>query len=120
MANPDSPFQAVVEDMDDTRTLYSAATTILSHITKQTITDVCENIYNTIRHQVDSKGPKISSGSLTGLIKAFALKLGADGSNDLFRRVMLFVHKHNRCVILQVVYLVNIPHEADLRQLVKS
>ena len=85
------------EDIDrgDTKTVYSAATTIGLTRTQNYITDLCSDIYCEIRQYFDAKLWSTISRALPGLIKAFAIKIGYDSSAQVNREIMYFIHKRH-------------------------
>lgn len=91
--SPQSPLDQ--KDEDETKTIYSSATTVTPGIARGSISYVCDDIYNSLRQEVDAGGYKSLAGSLPGYLSAFAIKLGADTSHDMNQRIMHFVHKHH-------------------------
>ena len=81
---------------DDIRTIYSAATTVIPEIGRQSISDVCKDIYNRLEPHVDNKTWESLSSTIPGRIKILALKLGSGSSDEFNRRIMHFVHKHHQ------------------------
>ena len=77
---------------NDARTVYSSATTIMPSFTRQCISDICRDLHVKVEHVREMKEESLFK-TVTGLIKAFAIKLGMGTSNELNRRIMYFVHK---------------------------
>ena len=81
---------------DDIQTTYSAATTVIPEIARQSISDLCKDIYNRLEPHVDKKTWESLSSTIPGLIKILALKLGLGASDEFNMRIMHFVHKHHQ------------------------
>ncbi len=82
------------EDSEDTRTVYSVATTSAPSTVQDSIASICEDVYTRLRQNVDIPTWENVSYNLPNLIKAFAIKIGRDPSNNLNQRIMYFVHRH--------------------------
>lgn len=83
-------------DVNDDDTSYSVATVILPEVAENCVIDVCDNIKSRLQGSVSKGTFKSLSEILPGLMKAFALKLGSDMSDQSNLRVMHFVHKHHK------------------------
>jgi len=84
------------EEGDDTRTEYSAATTVLDDSAHQCIVDICKDIYAKIRGHMDDKIWSSISREMPFRIKSFALQLGHGSADDVSRRIMVFVHRRHQ------------------------
>lgn len=83
-------------DEDETGTICSAVTNIVPNVIHESIAQVCNDIYNNLRRNLDDTGYKAIANRLPGIIKAFAVKIGTDASNGLNPRIMHFVYQHHR------------------------
>ena len=93
--NASASITAVLDD-DDTKTVYSAATTVIPTMACQSIFDVCNDIYRKLEQHVTDKNRESILESLPALIKAFAVEIGVAGASQFNREVMYFVHKHHK------------------------
>ena len=84
------------EGPDDTKTIYSAATTVLDDSAQQCIIDVCKDIYANIGGCIDDMTWESISQGLPFRIKSFASQLGYGADDETSRRTMYFVHKHHQ------------------------
>lgn len=91
--DPYAPSHAVE---DDAQTEYSAATTIVPDLARESISNVCRDIHSRIGKHMGDQGWASISAIFPSLIKAFAIQLGMGGSSDFDRRIMLFVHQHHQ------------------------
>ncbi|KAI0386973.1 hypothetical protein F5Y04DRAFT_242709 [Hypomontagnella monticulosa] len=99
-------------DQDDSRTRYSEATTTRPEIVQKSVHDVCSNIYNRLRRNINNKNWRLIQKSLPYLIKVFAIKLGSNSSDKLELGAMYFIHKHHREIATQLKRLFH-PEEED-------
>jgi hypothetical protein len=92
VTSPDAPGKTG----DDTGTVYSAATTIMPNFARQSISDICKDIYNRLEPHVNDKNRELLCSTISDLIKALAIKLGLGASDKFNRGIMHFVHKHRQ------------------------
>lgn len=81
---------------DDSKTVYSAATTALPSLAHKSISEVCKDIHTKITRQMVNVDWASVSHTVPNLVKAFAIKLGSGTSSDKDRRIMHFVHQHHQ------------------------
>ena len=80
----------------DSKTIYSAATTVMPGLAQESISDVCKDIHARIGKRIGNEDWSLVSDIVPSLIKAFAIKLGRSTSNPFDRRIMHFVHQHHQ------------------------
>ena len=81
----------------DSRTIISMATTVLPNVAQHSISEVCNNMYNSIYRQVDEHNLEPFFEALPDLIKTFALRFAhLDPSTNINRRIMHFVYTRSR------------------------
>ena len=81
----------------DSRTIISMATTVLPNVAQHSISEVCNNIYNSIYRQVDEHNLEPFFEAFPDLIKTFALRFAhLDPSTNINRRIMHFVYTRYR------------------------
>ena len=85
-------------NQDDAETIYSAAVSIMDDAARQSISDVCKDIFSKIEENVGAQNWQSLSRSIPGLIKAFAIQLGSPTLDDpsTSQRVMYFIHRHHQ------------------------
>lgn len=98
-SGPQQPMDSSNNNTDDAKPIYSEATTLMPDIVRKSIVDVCNEIYNSLGQKVNDRNWVSISGTLSSLIKAFAVKLGSGSSSESSRRIMRFVHKHHQYVL---------------------
>jgi hypothetical protein len=82
-------------DREDSRTAYSATTTVGPAHTQIYIAELCSDICSKLGPSFDAKLWSTLSGALPGLIKAFAIKIGYDSSAQVNQDIMYFIHKRH-------------------------
>ena len=83
------------EDDSDSKTVISAATTVIPSVAQHSISEVCNNIYNRIQRHVDHDNRIAFFDALPDLIKAFAIRLAHLDSSGINRRIMHFVYSRH-------------------------
>lgn len=81
---------------DESKTVYSVATTAVPSLAHKSISEVCKDIHTKITRQMANMNWASVSHTVPSLIKAFAIKLGSGTSSDNDRRIMHFVHQHHQ------------------------
>ncbi|KAH8714770.1 hypothetical protein BGZ61DRAFT_476816 [Ilyonectria robusta] len=81
-----------------TRTVYSAATTVIPNFTQQSISNVCRDIFAKIGQHVSVNNWASMYKTIPSLIKAFAIKLSTGPTDGLSRRITHFVYKNHQLV----------------------
>ncbi|KFY28123.1 hypothetical protein V491_00626 [Pseudogymnoascus sp. VKM F-3775] len=99
------------EDTEDSKTIYSAATSIDLPQSQQYITELCGDIFNKLENHFNSRNWDTLEIALPSLIKAFAIKIGYDSSAQINQQIMYFIHKQHKRIIsrLKVMFC----HEDD-------
>jgi len=82
-------------DRGDARTSYSATTTVGPAHAQIYIAEICSDIYSKLGPSFDAKLWSTLSRALTGLIKAFAIKIGYASSAQVNQDIMYFIHKRH-------------------------
>jgi hypothetical protein len=82
-------------DTGDSKTPYSAATTVGPVLAQYYIAEVCADICSKLRQCFDGKLWSTLSRALPMFIKAFAIKIGHGSSNQVNREIMHFVYKRH-------------------------
>ncbi|GJN75979.1 hypothetical protein PLICBS_010090 [Purpureocillium lilacinum] len=90
------------DDEEDTRTTYSAATTVGQVHAKNYISELSHHIHSNLLEHVDSEGRSELCRSLPELIKAFAIKIGCESTSQLNLDIMYFIHKHYREIATEI------------------
>jgi hypothetical protein len=80
----------------DSRTIISMATTVLPNVAQHSISEVCNNMYNSIYRQVDEQNLEPFFEALPDLIKTFALRFAHLDPSNTNRRIMHFVYTRHR------------------------
>ncbi|RYP24693.1 hypothetical protein DL765_000420 [Monosporascus sp. GIB2] len=111
--DPEHPTSSTGKNGDDTKTVYSAATTIMPAIARKSLFDICSDIYNRLGRNINHRNWKSISKNIPSLIKAFALKLGSDTLNELNLRAMHFIHKHHQEIATQLRLLFRPEYEDE-------
>ncbi|KAK9799991.1 putative C2H2-type domain-containing protein [Seiridium cardinale] len=90
------------DDRSDAGTVLSAATSAIPELVHDSITQICEDIYNHLHFNTDTENHRSIIDSLPELIKAFAIRLGADSTQKMSSGIMHFVYKHHNkiCAVL--------------------
>lgn len=83
---------------NDTRTVYSAATTVVPHFTQQSISGVCRDIFSKIKQHMPVNNWAYMYKTIPSLAKAFAIKLSTGPTDDLSRRITHSVYKNHQLV----------------------
>lgn len=84
-----------IEDSDETRTVISTATTVVPTLAQQSISEICDNIYDKVRRNVDEGNRKSFLRILPDQIKAFAIRLAHVDPSGLNRQIMHFVYSRH-------------------------
>ncbi|KAN0076451.1 hypothetical protein V8E54_006593 [Elaphomyces granulatus] len=85
------------DESDDTRTVYSDASSLPALNNECYISELVNNLSsNILFEQLDGTTLEQVLEVLPELLKAFALKVGHNASTQMHRDVMFFVHKHRR------------------------
>jgi hypothetical protein len=87
------------QDDDDSRTSYLAATSLDAANKTNYISELSQDIYSRICHQVDLHNWAALSTYLPDLLEAFALKIGHESASGLNRDIMYFVHNNRQYAI---------------------
>lgn len=82
-------------DIGDAETIVSAATAINTDNVHESIAFICDDIYQNVRQDMDTKSYGLLAGSFPVLVKIFAMMVGADASSRLSQRIMLFIYKYH-------------------------
>ncbi len=93
------PAQAGNDDDDDdcdSRTIISTATTVVPYVAQNSITEVCNNIYNKIYRHIDEHNMDSFFETLPDFIKIFALRFAHLNSSNTNRQIMHFVYSRHR------------------------
>lgn len=80
----------------DAGTVLSGATAMATEIIQESLAHVCEDIYRELQPEVDPSSFMAMIGNLGELIKAFAIQIGLDQSDDMGPSIMYFVYKHHK------------------------
>ncbi|KAK1752678.1 hypothetical protein QBC47DRAFT_432305 [Echria macrotheca] len=99
-------------DNCDSMTVISAATTVILDVAQQSISEVCNNMYNKIYQHIDAENLESFFQSLPDLIKAFALRFAHLHQSGTNRRIMHFVYSQHREITFQLRQLFQ-PEEDD-------
>jgi hypothetical protein len=92
----DRPASAQGESgQDDTRTEYSAATTITPTHVQTYLSELSRDIYSRLGRHFDLNTWPSLATMLPGLIKAFALRIGREDSSQMHRDIMYFVYRRH-------------------------
>lgn len=84
-------------DLEDTRTIYSDASSLPGLRDDNYISEFADNLVSKLRYEkLDGQTIQRISGILTELLKAFALKVGHNAPSQMHRDVMFFVHKYRK------------------------
>ncbi|KAK4211297.1 hypothetical protein QBC37DRAFT_14602 [Rhypophila decipiens] len=89
-------------DVEDSRTMYSTATTIAPAYAKRHVADLVQNIYSQLGDALALKDRSVLFDSLPELVKAFAIRLAEDGK----REMMYFIHKRHLEIATQLEDLI--------------
>ncbi|KUJ16939.1 uncharacterized protein LY89DRAFT_733938 [Mollisia scopiformis] len=100
-------------DGEDSKTIYSAGSTVARPLAQQYIADLCSNIFGKLGKQFDSQIWSTISSALPELMKAFAIKIGYDSSTPVNQEIMYFIHKRHEEIIAQLEAMVCHPEEDD-------
>lgn len=92
---PDAQNRSGDTDLEDSRTLYSTATTLAPAHAKRYVTDLAQDIYSQLEDALVIKDRSILFDSLPELVKAFAIRLAHDSSSVANREIMYFIHKRH-------------------------
>ena len=84
------------EDIEDVKTVYSAATSIDLPQSQQYIIELCADIFSELENHFDSTNWNTLETALPSLIKAFAIKIGHDSSAQVNQDIMYFIHKQHK------------------------
>lgn len=85
----------VAQDRDEVQTQYSIEDPVAPNLAQQYVCELSQNIYNKIRESFDVHGWKQKGGSLSELIKAFAIRIGHGSPSQANKDIMYFVHKRH-------------------------
>lgn len=99
----DGTVEALVHNTavdDDAKTTYSKATNEDPIQMRDFVNELASDIYGKLEPTIDPEDWSLLSQSLPELLKAFAIKIGSDGTSQAHRDVMYFVHKEHQCVHL--------------------
>lgn len=83
------------KEKDDTKTIYSAATTVNPVHSHQYISELCSDIHNRLGPFISAKSWCVLARALPRLVKAFAITIGHDSSTQAHRDIMYFIHKRH-------------------------
>ncbi|KAF3018422.1 hypothetical protein E8E14_003931 [Neopestalotiopsis sp. 37M] len=90
-------------DGHDAHTSYSDSSAILSQeVADKYVIAICNSINEGLEGSFDARALMSSSGRLSALIKAFAVKLGSDTVDQLNLRAMHFIHEHHQYIVSQL------------------
>ena len=81
---------------EDGNTIYTSQTTVATASVQQCILDVFNDMRSKLLPQLGDEAGAAARRRLPALLRAFAINLGIDSSNELGTEVMHFVHKHHR------------------------
>jgi len=101
-APPKSKEQRPADDSDateddaDSRTVISAATTIVPTIAQHSISEICYDIYSNIHGRVDAQNKDSLFEAFTDAIKIFAIRFAHLDSSQINRQIMHFVYTRHR------------------------
>ena len=87
--------QKNADDLDG-KTIYTSQMTVATGSAQQCILDVCNDMHGKLLTQLGDKTGAIVRSRLPALLRAFAINLGMDTSNELNAEVMPFIHKYYR------------------------
>jgi len=82
-------------DQDETRTLYSAATTISPVHSRAYISEVSHDIFTALHQELDHVHWPTLFRSVPELIKSFAIDIGRENTSQVNRDIMYFIHKRH-------------------------
>jgi hypothetical protein len=96
--NSDRVMDASEDNMDesDSKTVISMATTVLPNVAQHSISEVCNNMYNSIHRQLDNQNLEPFLEALPDIIKSFALHFAHLDPTSANRRIMHFVYSRYR------------------------
>jgi hypothetical protein len=80
----------------DSKTVISDATTVIPAAAQQTISEVCNDIYNRMQLHIERDNRDIFLDTLPDLIKAFAIRLAHLDSGETNRKILHFVYSRHR------------------------
>lgn len=83
-------------DEVDTKTTYSAATTIAQADVQHCVSDFCEEIAGRLDQSLSLEHLAEQPDTLAQLIKAFCINIGRESPCQINRDIMYFAHKHHR------------------------
>jgi hypothetical protein len=90
---------AAPEDKDkcdsDSKTIVSAATTVIPSVAEETIAEVCSDIQKQVQGHIDEDNRQVLLDALPNLVKALALRLASLDSKDAHRGIMHFVYSRH-------------------------
>lgn len=91
------PTQSERIDLQDTKTMYSDASSLSGQHNSNHISRLAEELYmNTPSKYLEDDTIEEITQYLPELLQAFALKLGYESSDQILRHVMVFIHKNRR------------------------
>ncbi|KAM0420963.1 hypothetical protein ACHAPT_011206 [Fusarium lateritium] len=85
----------------DAKTTYSIATNEDPVQTRDFVYELANDIYGNLKHMMGPDDWLLVSRSLPELLKAFAIKIGSDGTSQASRDVMYFIHKEHQNIVNQ-------------------
>lgn len=74
---------------------YSGAATVIAGYTQELVAYLCDDIYLNIEDALHSRTSEFTTGALSRIIKALALKLGSVTTKAMNQRLMFFVYKNH-------------------------
>ncbi|KAH8886047.1 hypothetical protein GQ53DRAFT_828418 [Thozetella sp. PMI_491] len=83
----------------ETSTEFSEASSEVDNLALRTLSAICEDLHNSLRDCIDTATFQPLVHTLPDLLRAFALKIGADQSNSKHLQIMRFVYQQNRRII---------------------
>jgi hypothetical protein len=87
-------------ETDDTRTVYSNSSSMVTAARDNYITEFADGLLSRLRTQgTDSESLEAVYPILPRLLKSFALKIGQNAPSQEYRDIMVFVSKHRRYVV---------------------
>ena len=81
---------------EDSKTLYSAATSLDPVCSRRYIQELSQDLYRSLQVQLDQPGWLSISQVMPDLVKAFAEKIGQEGHSQVHLDIMYFIHKRHR------------------------
>ncbi|KAK4167959.1 hypothetical protein QBC43DRAFT_310533 [Cladorrhinum sp. PSN259] len=119
-APPKSKEQRPAEDANDeleadadSRTVISAATTIVPTVAQHSISEICYDIYSNIHGRVDAQNKDCMFEAFTDAIKIFAIRVAHLDSSQVNRQIMHFVYTRHREIAAELRQMFNLEQEEE-------